>query len=76
MASPLPTMEYSTTELTTSSETENPLNKTEKGGKKGRVKGPCELLSSEPYVNIEITKFGRDPNVSYSSGKSTILLTY
>lgn len=40
----------------------------ERGGKKGRVKGPCEVLSSEPYVNVEIVKFGRDPNVSYSSG--------
>lgn len=36
--------------------------------KKNKFKGPCEPLSSEPYVNIEIVKHGRDPNVSFSSG--------
>lgn len=35
---------------------------------KHKVRGPCEPLSSEPYVNIEIVKHGRDPNVSFSSG--------
>lgn len=29
---------------------------------------PCEPLSSEPFVNIEIVKHGRDPNVTFSSG--------
>ncbi|XP_017775518.1 PREDICTED: CUB and sushi domain-containing protein 3 isoform X2 [Nicrophorus vespilloides] len=29
---------------------------------------PCDPLSSEPYVNIEIIKHGKDPNVSFSSG--------
>ncbi|KAG7300622.1 hypothetical protein JYU34_014915 [Plutella xylostella] len=42
-------------------------NSTEKG-KKGRPKSPCEPIQSEPYVNIEIVKFGRDPNNTFSSG--------
>lgn len=29
---------------------------------------PCEVLSSEPYVNIEFVKQGKDPNVTYSQG--------
>lgn len=36
--------------------------------KKHRAKGPCEILSSEPYVTIEVLKYGRDPNITYSSG--------
>ncbi|XP_050671196.1 uncharacterized protein LOC126969692 [Leptidea sinapis] len=40
---------------------------TEKG-KKGRPKSPCEPIESEPYVNIEVVKFGRDPNNTFSSG--------
>jgi hypothetical protein len=46
-------------------------NQTEKG-KKGRPKSPCEPIESEPYVNIEIVKYGRDPNNTFSSGKSSI----
>ncbi|CAH0717600.1 unnamed protein product, partial [Brenthis ino] len=42
-------------------------NKTEKG-KKGRPKSPCEAIESEPYVNIEVVKYGRDPNNTFSSG--------
>ncbi|XP_073962964.1 uncharacterized protein [Choristoneura fumiferana] len=37
-------------------------------GKKGRPKSPCEPIESEPYVNIEIVKLGRDPNNTFSSG--------
>lgn len=46
-------------------------NKTENGerGKKGRPKSPCEPIESELYVNIEIVKYGRDPNNTFSSGK-------
>lgn len=36
--------------------------------KKKKFKGPCEPLSSEPYVNIEVVKHGRDHNVTFSSG--------
>lgn len=36
--------------------------------KKNKFKGPCPPLSSEPYVNVEIVKHGRDQNVSYGSG--------
>lgn len=43
-------------------------NQTEKG-KKGRPKSPCEPIESEPFVNIEIVKYGRDPNNTFSSGK-------
>ncbi|KOB66896.1 Sushi, von Willebrand factor type A, EGF and pentraxin domain-containing protein 1, partial [Operophtera brumata] len=45
-------------------------SKTENGekGKKGRPKSPCEPIESEPYVNIEIVKYGRDPNNTFSSG--------
>ncbi|XP_074036911.1 hig-anchoring scaffold protein isoform X1 [Leptinotarsa decemlineata] len=35
---------------------------------KPKNKGPCEPLSSEPFVNVEVVKFGRDPNVSFSAG--------
>ncbi|CAH2250497.1 jg9593 [Pararge aegeria aegeria] len=42
-------------------------NGTEKG-KKGRPKSPCEPINSEPYVNIEVVKYGRDPNNTFSSG--------
>lgn len=42
-------------------------NTTEK--KKGRPKVPCEPIESDPYVNIEIVKYGRDPNNSFSSGR-------
>ncbi|CAK1543665.1 unnamed protein product [Leptosia nina] len=55
----------------TSTETkENDGNQTsnEKNGKKGRPKSPCEPIESEPYVNIEIVKYGRDPNNTFSSG--------
>ncbi|CAB3232406.1 unnamed protein product [Arctia plantaginis] len=43
-------------------------NTTEKASKKGRPKSPCEPIVSEPYVNIEIVKYGRDPNNTFSSG--------
>ncbi|XP_045762822.1 uncharacterized protein LOC123865673 [Maniola jurtina] len=42
-------------------------NGTERG-KKGRPKSPCEPITSEPYVNIEVVKYGRDPNNTFSSG--------
>lgn len=35
---------------------------------KHKNKGPCEPLSSEPFVNVEVVKYGKDPNVSFSSG--------
>ncbi|XP_050510786.1 complement factor H isoform X3 [Diabrotica virgifera virgifera] len=35
---------------------------------KPKNKGPCEPLSSEPYVNIEVVKNGREANVSFSAG--------
>lgn len=35
---------------------------------KNKSRGPCPPLSHEPYVNIEIVKHGKDPNVSYSLG--------
>lgn len=35
---------------------------------KHKLRVPCEPLPSEPYVNIEVVKHGRDPNVSFSSG--------
>lgn len=35
---------------------------------KHKPKSPCEPLSSEPYVNIEIVRTGRNSNVSFSSG--------
>lgn len=41
----------------------------EKNGKRGRPKSPCEPIESEPYINIEIVKYGRDPNNTFSSGK-------
>lgn len=40
----------------------------EKKQQKHKYRVPCEPLSSEPYVNIEIVKHGRDPNISFSSG--------
>lgn len=46
-------------------------NTTEK--KKGRPKVPCEPIESDPYVNIEIVKFGRDPNNTFSSGRYSVL---
>lgn len=36
--------------------------------KKNKFKGPCPPLSSEPYVNVEIVKHGRDQNSTYSTG--------
>ncbi|KAK9874005.1 hypothetical protein WA026_002356 [Henosepilachna vigintioctopunctata] len=35
---------------------------------KPKTKGPCSPLSVEPYVNLEIIKHGREPNVSFSPG--------
>lgn len=35
---------------------------------KHKMRIPCEPLPSEPYVNVEVVKHGRDSNVSYSSG--------
>ncbi|XP_049790095.1 sushi, von Willebrand factor type A, EGF and pentraxin domain-containing protein 1-like [Schistocerca nitens] len=35
---------------------------------KGTKAGPCEPLSSEPFVKIEILKNGRDPIHNYSTG--------
>lgn len=40
----------------------------EKKQHKHKMRIPCEPLSSEPYVNVEVVKYGRDPNVSFSSG--------
>lgn len=40
----------------------------EKKQHKHKMRIPCEPLSSEPYVNIEVIKHGKDPNVSFSSG--------
>lgn len=40
----------------------------EKKQHKHKMRIPCDPLSSEPYVNIEVVKHGRDPNVSFSSG--------
>ncbi|KAG6451661.1 uncharacterized protein LOC115444557 [Manduca sexta] len=42
-------------------------NSTEKG-RRGRPKSPCEPIASDPYVNIEVVKYGRDPNNTFSSG--------
>jgi hypothetical protein len=30
--------------------------------------GPCEVISEEPFVNIEVVKAGRDPNKTFSPG--------
>ncbi|XP_045513614.1 uncharacterized protein LOC123707539 isoform X2 [Pieris brassicae] len=49
-------------------ESEGNQNGNEKNGKKGRPKSPCDPIESEPYVNIEIVKYGRDPNNTFSSG--------
>lgn len=38
------------------------------GKKKSKFKGPCEPLSSEPYVHIEVVRPGKLPNVTFSSG--------
>lgn len=46
--------------------TEDDVFEIKKTKHKSRV--PCEPLSSEPFVNIEIIKHGRDPNVTFSSG--------
>ncbi|CAG9821323.1 unnamed protein product [Phaedon cochleariae] len=35
---------------------------------KHKNKGPCEPLSDEPYVNVEVVKTGKDPNTTSSSG--------
>ncbi|KAJ8927716.1 hypothetical protein NQ314_019789 [Rhamnusium bicolor] len=45
---------------------ENELGETKRPKHKNR--GPCEPLSSEPFVNVEVVKHGRDPNVSFSPG--------
>ncbi|CAG9571132.1 unnamed protein product [Danaus chrysippus] len=57
----------SNTEETDSQSNENNENGN-KNGKKGRPKSPCEPIESEPYVNIEIVKYGREPNNTFSSG--------
>lgn len=45
------------------------VNKTgNEKGKKARPKSPCEAIESEPYINIEVVKYGRDPNNTFSSG--------
>lgn len=51
-------------------------NQTDKNGKKGRPKSPCEPIESEPYVNIEIVKYGRDPNNTFSSGNNKIIIWF
>ncbi|KAJ8937901.1 hypothetical protein NQ318_001674 [Aromia moschata] len=45
---------------------ENELGEMKKPKHKNR--GPCEPLSSEPFVNVEVVKHGKDPNVSFSGG--------
>nr|CAD7445089.1 unnamed protein product [Timema bartmani] len=30
--------------------------------------GPCEVISTEPFIEVEVMKSGRDPNQTYSSG--------
>ncbi|KAJ8978205.1 hypothetical protein NQ317_014721 [Molorchus minor] len=35
---------------------------------KNKNRGPCEPLSSEPFINVEVVKHGRDPNVTFSPG--------
>lgn len=35
---------------------------------KPKIRIPCEVLSSEPFVNIEFVKHGKDPNVTYGPG--------
>ncbi|XP_044746690.1 complement factor H isoform X3 [Coccinella septempunctata] len=39
-----------------------------KSSAKPKTKGPCSPLSVEPYVNVEIVKQGREPNVTFSPG--------
>lgn len=52
------------------------VNKTgNEKGKKGRPKSPCEAIESEPYINIEVVKYGRDPNNTFSSG-TYLLFTF
>ncbi|XP_026477208.1 CUB and sushi domain-containing protein 1-like [Ctenocephalides felis] len=48
--------------------TVHPDGREESVTKKPKSKGPCEALSSEPYVNIEIVRTGRDPSIPYSTG--------
>ncbi|KAJ8923976.1 hypothetical protein NQ315_006752 [Exocentrus adspersus] len=48
---------------------EKPENKISESKKpKHKNRGPCEPLSSEPFVNVEVVKHGRDPNVTFSPG--------
>lgn len=35
---------------------------------KVKNRSPCEDISNEPYVNVEIVKQGKDPNVTFSAG--------
>ncbi|XP_068084486.1 sushi, von Willebrand factor type A, EGF and pentraxin domain-containing protein 1 [Anabrus simplex] len=35
-------------------------------GGKTKAAGPCEVLSSEPVLHVELVKAGRDPNQTYS----------
>lgn len=36
--------------------------------KKPKMRLPCEVISSEPFVNIEFVKHGKDPNITFSHG--------
>ncbi|XP_012545704.3 uncharacterized protein LOC101741571 isoform X2 [Bombyx mori] len=49
-------------------ETAETLGKNNATRKKGRPKSPCEPIASEPYINIEVVKYGRDPNNTFSTG--------
>ncbi|XP_021914139.1 sushi, von Willebrand factor type A, EGF and pentraxin domain-containing protein 1 isoform X2 [Zootermopsis nevadensis] len=41
--------------------------KAKKRGGKGKA-GPCEVISEESFLNIEVLKAGRDPNQTFSPG--------
>lgn len=49
-------------------EDDNEITTFVKKKKKNKFKGPCPPLSSEPYVNVEIVKHGKDTNLTFSSG--------
>lgn len=49
-------------------EDDNEIVFPKKKKKKNKFKGPCPALSSEPYVNVEVVKQGRDSNVTFGSG--------
>ncbi|XP_057654194.1 sushi, von Willebrand factor type A, EGF and pentraxin domain-containing protein 1 isoform X2 [Diorhabda carinulata] len=51
-------------------EDDKPINQVvePKKPKQPKNKGPCKPLSTEPYVNVEVVKHGKDPNVTFSAG--------